>query len=95
MSKFSPGPWKAHTFVDRFGELTSIVSKNGHDIGAARVIADARLIAAAPEMYAMIRDLYVSWDCDGDTHRHSTTCRSCAAKAMLASIDGDGDPDVK
>lgn len=34
-------------------------------------------------MRAFVRDVADNWDCDADAHKYRTTCRSCAARALL------------
>jgi hypothetical protein len=48
--------------------------------------ANARLIALSPALYDFARDLRDNYDCDSDAHRHGTSCRTCEAARLLASI---------
>lgn len=98
--KPSPGPWRWTTaaddvpggrgsgvLVDATGEDVVAIDYNygeGAEIDVSP--ADARLIAAAPEMVALLRDA-ANWYCgempDGSDRRE-------AIRALLACIDGRG-----
>ena len=52
MSKFTPGPWTAE-MMDQ--EFYTIDDPNGVQIGEAYGKADARLIAAAPELFVALK----------------------------------------
>ncbi len=57
MSKHSPGPWKADSeayVVDAESRTVARVTIHGLDV-AEQELANQRLIAAAPEMLAMLR----------------------------------------
>jgi hypothetical protein len=76
MSRFSPGPWRGPN------EMGWIQSASGRVLCGLKsaTVFDARLIAAAPEMYRIIRD-----------HRNGAMNRDefrRLADALLARIDG-------
>lgn len=86
--KHSPGPWSAD---DRHicDARRNVVARAHWDINeadgsAARWEADARLIAAAPEMLALLRELA---DAIGQADRGEPDVED-RARALLARIDG-------
>ena len=56
MSKFTKGPWLTQEENNNAIHFWSIQSKNGEQIGDCLMEANARLIAAAPEMYEMLKE---------------------------------------
>ena len=68
MTKFTKGPW----IIDERTELLAIRTKQGYWIANANPYqvdgpskkrkADARLIAAAPDMFAALTELLDAWD---------------------------------
>jgi hypothetical protein len=83
MPKHSPGPWTA-THVTY--ETEQIADANGAEVAVVIRNRDARLIAAAPEMYELLRDIAPE---DGEptqvTIGPSLCKRVCA---LLDRIDG-------
>jgi hypothetical protein len=82
MSKHTPGPWKVVTSWYDY----SVEGPNGEEIiwqdGPYQTptikLSDARLIAAAPEMYELL----------GKIRGHiDSTCRECESKAIVPEID--------
>lgn len=78
--KHSPGPWKIgfgcgdqdeyFTVVDRDGEAVTDYSVSNHDVAMShgQMVANARLIAAAPDLLAALERLTVHlsrYDLDG------------------------------
>lgn len=62
MTTHTPGPWRAHD-DDGTGTLPCVLSDQVNAggnfyVAQCNVYADASLIAAAPEMVALLRDLY-------------------------------------
>ena len=66
MSKHTPGPWHVETTETRDGAIEAIAVREGsaglfiaavepHDMAYADAIANARLIAAAPDLLAALR----------------------------------------
>ena len=84
MSKFTKGTWEFDT------ELCFVKNKKGDEIAELfwdkddgdkeeRLQANGRLIAAAPEMYGLLREEIVSFE------------RERKIKELLAWIDGEGE----
>jgi ABC-type dipeptide/oligopeptide/nickel transport system permease subunit len=62
MSKFTPGPWNRYGIIGKSDGLNKVRSSAGTDRVGRDVFVDipatghdARLIAAAPEMYALLK----------------------------------------
>ena len=53
-AQFTPGPWVVNTFVDNGQRKLEVLDATGAN---ACVQANANLIAAAPAMYAIIKDM--------------------------------------
>ncbi len=98
MSEHTPGPWERYdeTVIISAscpGSVGCTFTGGGIDIQEAR--ANARLIAAAPEMYEFIRATSKE-PCEdvisvrADEYCHN--CVSCDARALLAKIDGEEKP---
>ena len=89
--KHTPGPWAiletgcAHPTITN-GIGVNVCTVSGTDMGymlpAEEERANARLIAAAPELLAMLYELAPE-DCNGDE-----SCRHCRAHALLARAEG-------
>jgi hypothetical protein len=82
MSGHTPGPW----IVDAYGDVTA----NGEDVahvvsyyGVDECIANARLIAAAPEMLAALRGFLAEF---GDKTDNNANVR--AAREAIAKTEG-------
>ncbi len=104
MSKHTPGPWKVVTSWYDY----SVEGPNGEEIiwqdGPYQTptikLSDARLIAAAPEMYELIQMLVRTWEDDCqfipcDTEAASELSYKLARLAtqavpLLAKIEGGG-----
>lgn len=96
MSKHTPGPWYFFPWHPEWserpryaiGQADGAPYTSGHsdvaDTNACDEIgtqlANARLIAAAPELLAVVRELLDMWLPDGERER---------IEALLARIDGD------
>ena len=84
MAKFTPGPWKnagLHIIdPDHKNIIAGIIRKLGHD---DEIEANGRLIAAAPDMYELLKlcietlDEYLPFECGA----------SKVSKRLLARID--------
>ena len=100
---FTPGPWFAlgHTVhPDRLGDLhalTEIAVCKFRRVGPVKISAqeahaNARLIAAAPELYAWMRKELADYD-DMGHDGSDCDCVSCVrvaeARAILTRIDGE------
>ena len=97
--KHSPGPWKWVSSDDDV--MPKLVDANGHnvcDFGEANPYdqcagdppndADARLIAAAPEMAELLRDMDKHAVCLMRRSESCGQCWTCRARALLKRIDG-------
>ena len=96
--QFTPGPW--HVAAD-----TLIRDSDGRAVGTARLRvsgceeqeANARLIAAAPELYAVAVEV-AKRPCEMVRNGHCTMipcereCLPCAARSALAKARGEGVP---
>lgn len=92
MSKHTPGPWEysegyvSATDNSDYIILAEVHSALGTDnfgeeplmLGPEERIANARLIAAAPEMYELLTKIRGHID---------STCRECESKAIVPEID--------
>jgi non-homologous end joining protein Ku len=96
MSEHTAGPWK-FTYTDESGECFIIAKNLGGMVGAAlpwpteidardfrRVIANARLIAAAPELLEALRQMVVNAEADGKEYR------DCYKNAVAAIAKAEG-----
>ena len=93
----TPGPWKAYD-DDGTGTLPCVLSDKVNAggnfyVAQCNVFADARLIAAAPEMYEMLKTLAFQ-PCDHVVYGCSISCPyACPyakARALLVRIEGRG-----
>jgi hypothetical protein len=94
MGKHTPGPWEVvemsdgKRFVavrpgylcDRVATVDGRCGIPGPGPSDERLDANARLIAAAPKLYALVR----AWSISVPHGAHSDTCR-----AMIAEIEGE------
>ena len=99
MSKFTKGKWKINKHFDIFSEdgqfiaLCCVKHKEAYfsskykEIYTQETKANARLIAAAPEMYCLL-DIAVSTLLHGNTELQFSVANKI--KALLACIDGEG-----
>ena len=89
MSKFTPGPWRAFRYGGSPTDNWFIVAANHDRVcggGSNQIIADdARLIAAAPELYEALAEFAREYDGfqkgDGDPCPTLTKARAALAKA--------------
>lgn len=101
MNKHAPGPWYAQAYKgdmrDATGKPVCIVHVNGHttpEIGAA----NARLIAAAPELLEALREVVRIWDENNGPDPFPELEAAGAPRnrmiddirALFARIDGEG-----
>lgn len=84
-TQHTPGPWKAHpTGLARSGLPEYQI--HWSDIGecVAEVVhgdADARLIAAAPDLLEALKDALCALDCCGKDYAAASVARAAIAKA--------------
>ena len=77
----SPGPWKAAGVHG--GVLQYVVDAENWEVCVPRTQADIRLIAAAPDMLRLMREIlnpYVQWNELGD--------HIAEARKLIAKLDG-------
>jgi hypothetical protein len=100
MSTHTPGPWivkwgskgyaravDAPGDADIQGAVGRIVRWNGLGMPASETgKANARLVAAAPDMLAALKRLIVIYKNDG--HARPCDCPACAGKAAIAKAEG-------
>ena len=93
MSKFTPGKWiyypPSENDIREGLEDCTILSTQGrigHFIGTISTEADARLIAAAPELYEMLREELIPISDYGGILSFS---REAKVHKLLARIDGE------
>lgn len=90
---WTPGPWVAEE-ADYFGDHNIILTDSADDCRAIaavvsnfrpalEVASNARLIAAAPEMAELLRQIKSEWSFYSDTSRMS------AINALLSRIEGE------
>lgn len=84
MSKYSPGPWTYHE------GFNTIVGHDGHDIlcvgcnRCSRTEADVRLMAAAPELLAILKTIVAAeYTFDHEAH--------AVAESLIARIEEEGE----
>jgi hypothetical protein len=90
----TPGPWLCHKYPDTKGHTIS-----HYAVGSLASVkhpspdtqeANARLIAAAPDLLAALQEYVSGDDCDvdgapdADNRNHSVTCRYCRAMTAIA-----------
>lgn len=87
MPQHTPGPWHI-----RNGELQSVnLNGDGDYVANIEVYtrADARLIAAAPELYAALQELVGRCDGDEGMRADGSNIQTIKAHAVLARIAGE------
>jgi hypothetical protein len=91
--KHTPGPWEAYTrdrtsnppFIMQRGETSGWIAQTCSWVGADQADANARLIAAAPDLLEALREI------DLLATRHEAGAIGKAqkiARAAIASVDG-------
>lgn len=91
----TPGPW--NVYAERNGSVrvdsAEVVVANANG-GSPECLANARLIAAAPELLKALKEYADPDDCDADgapdadNSRHGETCRWCRAQSAIAKAEG-------
>lgn len=82
MSQHTPGPWTTTTMHENsVGPGPYPLYAHGEVIGWTSSLGDARLIAAAPEMLALIQGVAKEWP---------DVAEAMTARALLAKIEGKG-----
>ncbi len=97
--KFTPGPWETG-IVDRENNFWEIEGPNGEHIAQCHFcggnlseteFANARLIAAAPEMYELLQETFGD-ECDDDCGSACDIAEECEvrrARILIAQINGE------
>ncbi len=102
-STHTPGPWEVNE-NDPSGDALDVEAVNGGprictvDVAGAldcsppyseaEVRANARLIAAAPDLLALVRRMVDLMPCDTETHHPDNKgCDFCTARALLARLE--------
>ena len=81
---FTPGPWSVYHNVRTNTDYVGIgPNDDGEVVGIAMALApeNARLIAAAPEMYEALKTAFCADDCDGSHRINVELARAALAKA--------------
>ncbi len=90
MSRATPGPWKVdgkpeaeghQKVTDAHGGWVARVHKRNGD--RAEVDANALLIAASPDLFAVVQRLFDVSDCDECEARKEPPCLYCEARAAM------------
>jgi hypothetical protein len=96
--KFTPGPWVAEIDIDKDNRVTSeniddgsatVCFMNGHWVRDTREIANANLIAAAPELLKELES-----HCEACRQRNpdfSGKCPACLTHRAIAKAYGEGE----
>jgi len=90
MSAHTPGPWQVFPgLLSGYQQEVSIRFESKEErLEAATIRANARLIAAAPEMYEQLVE-WAAIDCDQHPYPpcQEADCLSCSARALIAEIE--------
>ena len=94
--KHTPGPWKVN--ADEYGNVLGVRAANDATIcqinwmirkrGGLQAEANARLIAAAPDLLAVLKEFVKDSECDADGEKHPKDCWHCAAMAAILKAEG-------
>ncbi len=85
-AKHTPGPWHANTPADdRYAANSNIRDVNGNVVAISTMpsIANAKLIAAAPELAAALKEILDEWESRGAAGSDIDRGRTALAKAGL------------
>ena len=94
MAKFTPGPWIIDEHLDIRNKRSHVIAQVSHmpgkiggkDVFNPKSMANARLIAAAPEMYELLKEELIPTSDYGGILSFS---RENKVKELLARIDGE------
>ena len=97
MSKHTPGPWKEDTGVimgDYFWIAQMELTGGEDELGEKIQKANARLIAAAPDLLAMLKTVTAELEAEvNDTYRgHTTGCNGDMHPAYVRRYNRDMQP---
>ena len=95
MSAPTPGPWWAGSGPDRH-RMRSVISEDGDHVAfcggfpESEAIANARLIAAAPELLSLAKELHEALRANGFLCEcGDTDCRTTRLRAAIAKATGE------
>ena len=89
MSKFTSGKWEYSEYVPEGITLNGreyLIQADGEDVALARTEANARLIAAAPELYKMLKEELIP---TSDYGGILSFAREAKVRKLLTYIDGE------
>ena len=91
-SKFTPGPWHLEHTKHNFEDSGICIESTHGPVGSVRlsIYANARLIAAAPEMYELLETIVA--DHNAMLANEATTDVLTLARRIKAAIDGETTP---
>jgi hypothetical protein len=90
-AKHTPGPWHVSSMTstngifDAYGNPVARTSVLNGELTRKRRLADAQLIASAPDMLAALQAFQLAWDND----RKVTIDEAAAIRAAIAKATGD------
>ena len=97
MSKFTEGKWKINEYCDVLAENNQLIALINKPRNKKEAQANARLIAAAPEMYQLLDNLvwYIEANqkLQKDCYDDEISAYVTRTKELLARIDGEVDDD--
>lgn len=99
MSKHTPGPWRldsamhAHVVDDEYHAIDAGFNGDGFSLLGFMSIADARLIAAAPELLETLREFLLYFTSGNDVPVERATIKAdsvlvAKARAAIAKAEG-------
>lgn len=97
MTQHTPGPWHCHHWPAAAPELntareSAFVVKARRISSLAESDADARLIAAAPDLLPALREAadLIAWQADHSTGEHKARLRGAMVRARAAIAKAEG-----
>jgi hypothetical protein len=81
-----PGPWESKSIAGNVWNVSSQIEENGIAVAMVRGDANARLIAAAPELLEVLNDLLCDLDTLNIPYRNEAICER--ARAAIAKATG-------
>ena len=98
MPAFTQGKWKVNAHAPKgftHADMDNIISADGKYIASVQKKADARLIAAAPDMYEALKECYdfieaiICYDCEYCSRSLDADGLRIALDDLFARIDGE------
>jgi hypothetical protein len=88
MTEHTPGPWEAGEFADRTGDWLVSAKRQRYFVADVYTEADARLIAAAPDMLAALKQIH-HYETIRDPNRGELFLGALhAVEAAIAKVEG-------